>query len=112
MDIMWNIFLWDILEKGNTTDLKEENIPNTSDHIFLGVEKKSQQHMMYFLKKLSAHLGSFLSSLFQLITNMRLYFLKCIIRTLSRARGFIFMSKRVGKTERNITGLSKNHVGF
>lgn len=35
---MWNMFLWDILEKGNTKDLKEENIPNQIDHIFLSVE--------------------------------------------------------------------------
>lgn len=40
MDIIWNIFLWDILEEGSIKDLKEENIPNKSDHIFLSVGKK------------------------------------------------------------------------
>lgn len=52
------IFLRDILEKGSTVDLKEENISNKSNHVSFSVEKNLSNDMTYFLNKLSVHLDS------------------------------------------------------
>lgn len=38
MDIMWNIFLKDIVEKVSMEDIKKEDILSKSDHTFFRVE--------------------------------------------------------------------------
>ena len=64
MNIVWNIFLLDILEEINIKDLKEENIPNENDQVFFSVQNNPSNTWYIILRNFVLTWAPFFPSLF------------------------------------------------